>query len=153
MQGTTRSKTIRHIVVTVNDRVFTKKLASTTSRIPSCWSPSRSNPHGCFEDHHHHYRRQRAGFASSSSATHEVTATSNNDAAAAAVVDTNAVSRAPDSVSTDDPLLPTRLIDFETQAKIEGDESHIAMVQLRPGEILRTEAGAMLFMTEGVVSE
>ena len=49
--------------------------------------------------------------------------------------------------------LPTKLIDFETQAKIEGEESHVAMVQLRPGEILRAEAGAMLFMTEGVVSE
>jgi Mitochondrial biogenesis AIM24 len=46
--------------------------------------------------------------------------------------------------------LPAKLIDFQVASKIEGEESHIAMVELRPGETLRAEAGAMLFMTHGV---
>lgn len=49
-------------------------------------------------------------------------------------------------------LLPAKLIDFATQARIEGEESHVATVTLHPGEALRAEAGAMLYMTEGVVS-
>jgi Mitochondrial biogenesis AIM24 len=44
-------------------------------------------------------------------------------------------------------------IDFTAAAKIEGDESHIAIVRLQPGEMLRAESGAMVFMTEGVVSK
>jgi len=60
--------------------------------------------------------------------------------------------------STDDTpagedQLPAKLIDFQTQAVIEGEESHIATIQLQPGEALRAESGAMIFMTEGVVSE
>jgi hypothetical protein len=43
-------------------------------------------------------------------------------------------------------------IDFTAAAKIEGDESHVATIVLQPGEILRAESGAMVFMTEGVVS-
>jgi hypothetical protein len=46
--------------------------------------------------------------------------------------------------------LPTTPIDFYTSAKIEGEESNSAIITLRPGERLRAEAGAMLFMTEGV---
>lgn len=46
--------------------------------------------------------------------------------------------------------LPTTLIDFAISAKIEGEESQVAMVTLRPGEMLRAESGAMLFMTHGV---
>jgi uncharacterized protein (TIGR00266 family) len=46
--------------------------------------------------------------------------------------------------------LPSTLIDFSVSAKIEGEESQVAMVQLRPGETLRAESGAMLFMTHGV---
>ena len=46
--------------------------------------------------------------------------------------------------------LPANLIDFQVASKIEGEESHIATVNLRPGETLRAEAGAMLFMTDGV---
>ena len=56
-------------------------------------------------------------------------------------------------VAADPSSLPTKLIDFQTQAKIEGDESHVATIRLHPGETLRAEAGAMLFMTEGVVSK
>jgi uncharacterized protein (TIGR00266 family) len=46
--------------------------------------------------------------------------------------------------------LPSTLIDFSISAKIEGEESQVAMVTLRPGETLRAESGAMLFMTHGV---
>lgn len=46
--------------------------------------------------------------------------------------------------------LPAKLIDFQSASKIDGEESHIATVQLRPRETLRAEAGAMLFMTEGI---
>jgi uncharacterized protein (TIGR00266 family) len=46
--------------------------------------------------------------------------------------------------------LPSKLIDFSISAKIEGEESQIAIVKLRPGETLRAESGAMLYMTKGV---
>ena len=45
------------------------------------------------------------------------------------------------------------LIDFWTAAEIKGEESHAAIVTLRPGERLRAESGAMLFMTQGVEME
>ncbi|KAG7365172.1 TIGR00266 family protein [Nitzschia inconspicua] len=51
-----------------------------------------------------------------------------------------------DSEST----LPSKLIDFSVSAKIEGEESQIAIVKLLPGETLRAESGAMLYMTKGV---
>jgi hypothetical protein len=44
-------------------------------------------------------------------------------------------------------------IDFTAAAKIEGGESHVAIISLQPGEMLRAESGAMVFMTEGVVSK
>ncbi len=54
-------------------------------------------------------------------------------------------------VPTNDGVnLPSTLIDFSISAKIEGEESQVAMVTLRPGETLRAESGAMLFMTHGV---
>lgn len=46
--------------------------------------------------------------------------------------------------------LPSKQIDFSVSAKIEGEESQIATVKLSPGETLRAESGAMLFMTQGV---
>ena len=46
--------------------------------------------------------------------------------------------------------LPSKLIDFSIQAKIEGEESQIATISLKEGETLRAESGAMLFMTKGV---
>lgn len=49
--------------------------------------------------------------------------------------------------------LPSKPIDFAIAAKIEGEESHVATIDLRPGERLRAESGAMLFMTKGVVSK
>lgn len=44
----------------------------------------------------------------------------------------------------------TTPIDFAVSSKIEGEESQIATIQLRPGEKLRAESGAMLFMTQGI---
>jgi len=49
--------------------------------------------------------------------------------------------------------LPAKLIDFQASAKIEGEESMIATIELRPGETLRAEAGNMLYMTEGIVMD
>ena len=89
-------------------------------------------------------RCRRRGFSSASTAA---AVASKNDA------EGSSRDNLPQPITTTTEQLPTKLIDFETQAKIEGEESHVAMVQLRPGEILRAEAGAMLFMTEGVVSE
>ena len=46
--------------------------------------------------------------------------------------------------------LPYKPIDLAASAKIEGEESQVAKVKLRPGEVLRAESGAMLYMTEGI---
>ena len=43
-----------------------------------------------------------------------------------------------------------RPIDFDVSAKIEGNESQILTVTLEPGQVLRAESGAMMYMTEGV---
>lgn len=52
--------------------------------------------------------------------------------------------------SGDPSLPPSTLIDFSVSAKIEGEESQVAIVTLRQGETVRAESGAMLFMTQGV---
>jgi uncharacterized protein (TIGR00266 family) len=41
-------------------------------------------------------------------------------------------------------------IDFDTASKIVGSESQIAVIELEPGQILRAESGAMMYMTDGV---
>ena len=41
-------------------------------------------------------------------------------------------------------------IDFEINSKIEGEESQVITVLLKPGECVRAESGSMIFMTEGV---
>jgi uncharacterized protein (TIGR00266 family) len=41
-------------------------------------------------------------------------------------------------------------IDFDTASKIVGNESQIAVIELEPGQILRAESGAMMYMTDGV---
>lgn len=60
----------------------------------------------------------------------------------------NSSSSVPATTSENNP--PAKPIDFHVAAKIQGEESQIATVTLRPGETLRAEAGAMLFMTQGV---
>jgi uncharacterized protein (TIGR00266 family) len=44
-------------------------------------------------------------------------------------------------------------IDFNVASKIEGNESQILTVSLKPGEVLRAESGALMYMTEGVEME
>lgn len=61
---------------------------------------------------------------------------------------TNAVAATDDSRIN----LPSLPIEFDIAAKIEGEESHVATIQLNPGETLRAESGAMLYMTDGVES-
>jgi Mitochondrial biogenesis AIM24 len=41
-------------------------------------------------------------------------------------------------------------IDFDVASKIEGNESQIVTVALEPGQVLRAESGAMMYMTDGV---
>ena len=41
-------------------------------------------------------------------------------------------------------------IDFDINSKIEGNESQIVTIHLEPGQVLRAESGAMMYMTQGV---
>jgi uncharacterized protein (TIGR00266 family) len=41
-------------------------------------------------------------------------------------------------------------IDFDSASSIIGQESHVLMVNIEPGQILRAETGAMLFLTSGI---
>ena len=41
-------------------------------------------------------------------------------------------------------------IDFDVHSKIEGNESQIVTIELEPGQVLRAESGAMMYMTNGV---
>eukprot|EP00934_Nitzschia_sp_Nitz4_P001138 Nitzschia sp. Nitz4//scaffold178_size73299//43652//44750//NITZ4_005707-RA/size73299-snap-gene-0.144-mRNA-1//-1//CDS//3329539146//1138//frame0 len=41
-------------------------------------------------------------------------------------------------------------IDFDIGTKIEGNESQIVTITLEPGQVLRAESGAMMYMTNGV---
>lgn len=41
-------------------------------------------------------------------------------------------------------------IDFDVQSRIEGNESQIVTITLEPGQVLRAESGAMMYMTDGV---
>lgn len=41
-------------------------------------------------------------------------------------------------------------IDFDVNSKIEGNESQIVTINLEPGQVLRAESGAMMYMTQGV---
>lgn len=45
------------------------------------------------------------------------------------------------------------LLDLQSSSKIEGEESQIATITLKPGQVLRAESGSMLFMTSGVSME
>ena len=52
--------------------------------------------------------------------------------------------------TTTEDRTPTTMMDLSVSAKIEGEESQIVTVQLKPGEALRAESASMLYMTEGV---
>ena len=62
------------------------------------------------------------------------------------VAQSSSVATTPDGSS----IVPTHPIDFDVASKIEGNESQIVTINLEPGQILRAESGAMMFMTDGV---
>lgn len=53
------------------------------------------------------------------------------------------------------PLPPAAgaLVDLNTSAKIEGDETQVATITLQPGEKIRAESGSMVFMTSSIQME
>jgi len=53
-------------------------------------------------------------------------------------------------VATSDSSSSLIPIDFDTSSSIEGEESQILQVKLKPNQKLRAESGAMIFMTQGV---
>lgn len=48
---------------------------------------------------------------------------------------------------------PSSFVDLQASAKIEGEESQIATITLKPGQTIRAESGSMIYMTEGVAME
>jgi uncharacterized protein (AIM24 family) len=44
-------------------------------------------------------------------------------------------------------------INFDVASKIDGNESQVVTINLAPGQVLRAESGAMMFMTDGVTME
>eukprot|EP00545_Synedropsis_sp_CCMP1620_P001528 CAMPEP_0119005354 /NCGR_PEP_ID=MMETSP1176-20130426/1665_1 /TAXON_ID=265551 /ORGANISM="Synedropsis recta cf, Strain CCMP1620" /LENGTH=304 /DNA_ID=CAMNT_0006957143 /DNA_START=190 /DNA_END=1104 /DNA_ORIENTATION=+ len=44
-------------------------------------------------------------------------------------------------------------INFDVASKVDGNESQVVTIQLAPGQVLRAESGAMMYMTEGVTME
>jgi len=45
------------------------------------------------------------------------------------------------------------LVDLQTSAKIEGEETQVATITIYPGQKIRAESGSMLFMTESIQME
>jgi uncharacterized protein (TIGR00266 family) len=63
----------------------------------------------------------------------------------------SSVPTAPTKTSSDGVVgLP---IDFDAAATVEGTESQMVTIQLRPGQVLRAESGSLLYMTDGVHME
>ena len=71
----------------------------------------------------------------------------------------NTVQRCYESMATTANALPAKAskdgvvghpIDFDISSKIEGNESQIVTISLEPGQVLRAESGAMMYMTQGV---
>eukprot|EP00523_Entomoneis_sp_CCMP467_P008890 CAMPEP_0168737582 /NCGR_PEP_ID=MMETSP0724-20121128/10470_1 /TAXON_ID=265536 /ORGANISM="Amphiprora sp., Strain CCMP467" /LENGTH=341 /DNA_ID=CAMNT_0008784855 /DNA_START=124 /DNA_END=1149 /DNA_ORIENTATION=- len=84
--------------------------------------------------------QQRAWLSSSSSSN--VTPSSNNPTAEIATPST--------ATTSTDGVVAARPIDFDVQSKVEGNESQIVTVTLEPGQVLRAESGALMYMTDGV---
>jgi len=53
-------------------------------------------------------------------------------------------------LTSSDGVVATHPIDFDVASKIEGNESQICTISLEPGQVLRAESGAMMYMTEGI---
>mmetsp|Transcript_21157 Transcript_21157/g.31373 ORF Transcript_21157/g.31373 Transcript_21157/m.31373 type:complete len:433 (+) Transcript_21157:200-1498(+) len=45
------------------------------------------------------------------------------------------------------------LVDFQTSAKIEGEETQVATITLQPGQAIRAESGSLVFMTSSIQME
>jgi uncharacterized protein (AIM24 family) len=70
-------------------------------------------------------------------------------ASALSSTSTSAVEPRPDALTSSDGVVG-RPIDFDIASSIEGKESQIVTVRLEPGQVLRAESGAMMYMTHGV---
>jgi uncharacterized protein (TIGR00266 family) len=116
-------------------RLMRRTASSVGFRRLSHWPTSRSQFVGiCNTD----FLQQSTGIGSHSFSTGATVATSDQFT---------------DLVAKDTHLPSPKHIDFSINSRIEGEESHVAIVDLYPGEVLRAESGAMLFMTEGIVME
>jgi uncharacterized protein (AIM24 family) len=62
---------------------------------------------------------------------------------------TSAVEPRKDALTSSDGVVGTP-IDFDIASCIEGKESQIVTIRLEPGQVLRAESGAMMYMTHGV---
>jgi hypothetical protein len=107
--------------------------------VATLWNVARASSGG---------RRQHAGLATRRSCCRGLSAVASHKP------DDNYTKNTTSAVTTTDESsnLPSLPIDFDIAAKIEGQESHIATIELLPGETLRAESGAMLYMTDGVES-
>jgi uncharacterized protein (TIGR00266 family) len=51
------------------------------------------------------------------------------------------------------PPVGGSLVDFQTSAKIEGEETQVATITLQPGQTIRAESGSLVFMTSSIQME
>lgn len=114
---------------------YIRKLAHPTTR-SGCFTKRVRNQQPllvCSEYHHSYcYHRHHIVRGSSTGST----ASSNNSTLTTTITSTDGVVGIP--------------IDFDIAATIEGNESQIVIVQLRKGQVLRAESGAMMYMTDGI---
>jgi len=55
--------------------------------------------------------------------------------------------------NTDKAFASSKPLDFDIQSTIEGHESQIFTVELEPNQVLRAEAGSLLYMGDGIEME
>mmetsp|Transcript_40270 Transcript_40270/g.56696 ORF Transcript_40270/g.56696 Transcript_40270/m.56696 type:complete len:242 (+) Transcript_40270:46-771(+) len=51
------------------------------------------------------------------------------------------------------PISTANLVDLQTSAKIEGEETQIAIIKLQPGQTIRAESGSLIYMTPSIQME
>lgn len=84
-------------------------------------------------------------FTSTRTVYNEIASTTNNNTTAT----TSQNSALQDTRTSSDGVVG-RPIDFDVAARVEGNESQIVTVDLQPGQVLRAESGALMYMTDGV---
>jgi len=92
-----------------------------------------------FPNHEPYVVKSRRNLASSSSVSNKDVTTT--------VAGTSSLPATPTLEGVGSLTVP---IDFDTSSSIQGEESQILQVQLKPNQVLRAESGAMLFMTQGL---